>query len=74
MAFTLDLQDIQKLSIPFIEICDIHKYLRISILKLSSSTLSLLLLLLAAMTYNQVQPFQIKDYANNNYVDIEITG
>ena len=33
----------------------------------------LLLLLLAAMTYNQVQSFQINDYANH-YVDIESTG
>ena len=33
----------------------------------------LLLLLLAAMTYNQVQSVQINDYANH-YVDIEITG
>ena len=32
----------------------------------------LLLLLLAAMTYSQVQSFQINDYANH-YVDIEIT-
>ena len=32
-----------------------------------------LLLLLAAMTCNQVQSFQINDYANH-YVDIEITG
>ena len=32
-----------------------------------------LLLLLAAMTYNQVRSFQINDYANH-YVDIEITG
>ena len=38
-----------------------------------SYTLLLLLLLLAAMTYNQVQSFQINDYANH-YVDIEITG
>ena len=30
-------------------------------------------LLLAEMTYNQVQSFQINDYANH-YVDIEITG
>ena len=29
--------------------------------------------LLAAMTYNQVQSFQVNDYANH-YVDIEITG
>ena len=35
--------------------------------------LVLLLLLLAAMTYNQVQFFQINDYANH-YVDIEISG
>ena len=35
--------------------------------------LLLLLLSLAAMTYNQVQLFQINDYANH-YVDIEITG
>ena len=33
----------------------------------------LLLLLLAAMTYNQVQSFQINNYVNH-YVDIEITG
>ena len=33
----------------------------------------LLLLLLEAMTYNQVQSFQINDCANH-YVDIEITG
>ena len=33
----------------------------------------LLLLLLAAMTYNQVQYFQINDLANH-YMDIEITG
>ena len=32
----------------------------------------LLLLLLAAMTYNQVQSFQINDYANH-YVDVEVT-
>ena len=31
------------------------------------------LLLLAAMTYNQVQSFQVNDYANHD-VDIEITG
>ena len=30
-------------------------------------------IIIAVMTYNQVQPFQIKDYANH-YVDIEITG
>ena len=35
--------------------------------------LLLLLLLLAVMTYNQVQSFQINDFANH-YVDIEITG
>ena len=29
--------------------------------------------LLATMTHNQVQSFQINDYANH-YVDIEITG
>ena len=33
----------------------------------------LLLLLLAVMTYNQIQSFQVNDYANH-YVDIEITG
>ena len=33
----------------------------------------LLLLLLAVMTYNQVQSFQINEYVNH-YVDIEITG
>ena len=33
----------------------------------------LLLYYLAAMTYNQVQPFQINAYANH-YEDIEITG
>ena len=33
---------------------------------------ALLLLLLAAMTYNYVQSFQIDDYVNH-YVDIEIT-
>ena len=33
----------------------------------------LLLLLLAAMTYNQVQSFRINDLANH-CVDIEITG
>ena len=32
-----------------------------------------LFLLLEAMTYNQVQLFEINDYANN-YVDIEIVG
>ena len=32
-----------------------------------------LLLLLATVTYNQVQSFQVNDYANH-YVDIEITG
>ena len=35
--------------------------------------LSLLLLSLAVMTYNQVQSFQISDFANH-YKDIEITG
>ena len=35
--------------------------------------LLLLVLLLAAMTYNQVQSFQINEYVNH-YVDIEITG
>ena len=38
-----------------------------------SQSIVLLLLLLAAMTYNQVQSFRINDYANH-YVDIEITG
>ena len=33
----------------------------------------MLLLLLATMTYNQVQLFKINDYPNH-YVDIEITG
>ena len=31
------------------------------------------IIILAAMTYNQVQSFQINDYANH-YVNIEITG
>ena len=35
--------------------------------------LLLISLLLAAMTYNQVQSFQINDFANH-YMDIEITG
>ena len=40
---------------------------------LLTSKLLLSLLLLAAMTYSQVQSFQINDYVNH-YVDIEITG
>ena len=39
----------------------------------STRVLLLLLLLLAVMTYNQVQSFQINYYANH-YVDTEITG
>ena len=35
--------------------------------------LLLLFLLLAAVIYNQVQSFQVKNYANHN-VDIETTG
>ena len=41
--------------------------------KCGKSTLILLLFIIIAMTYNQVQSFQINGYANH-YVDIEITG
>ena len=40
---------------------------------LASRLTIIIIIITSSMTYNQVQSFQINDYANH-YVDIELTG